>query len=88
MFLLNFIIGIFYNVANFFLDLLDFSSLNNATRDLQNVVVPEAFKLVGRFIHVADMLILINLELAWVSFKIIWAIILRIKSFIPLSGGN
>ena len=72
-------------IVDIFFDLIDFSDLNNFTEQLVNqvIVLPKMFYYVAYFIDSTTIKLLIHCELLWINFKIVWAIVLRIKSFIP-----
>lgn len=74
-----------FSFADIIFELIDFSDLNNFTSQLVNqvIVLPKMFYYVAYFIDSSTIKLLIHCELLWINFKIVWAIILRIKSFIP-----
>lgn len=41
---------------------------------------------IGYFIPISELIPLMVIELAVIGFKIVWAIVLRVKSFIPTMG--
>lgn len=74
---------LFFFIANFILDLLDFSELNELTTNLPTFSLPRTIQFVAYFINGKHIKTLIVLQSGWLSFKMGWAVILRVKSFIP-----
>ena len=74
-----------FGVADFIFSFIDFSDLNDATLQLneKTVILPEMFHYIAYFLDGQVIKWLIKLEFYWIQFKLLWAIILRIKSFIP-----
>jgi len=75
----------FFMAFDVIFEMIDFSDLNTATENLvsEQVVLPEMLHYVAYFLDKEAIQFLIGLEFIWIDFKIVWAIILRIKSFIP-----
>lgn len=74
-----------FGIADIIFNLIDFSDLNDATLQLneKTVILPEMFHYIAYFLDGQVIRWLIKLEFYWIQFKLLWAIILRIKSFIP-----
>lgn len=85
MILLKILVTLFFKVSKSFLDLISFDELNTLTSDLSTVefVFPELVKFVAYFLDSRFFTILMPIEICWISIKIIFAILMRIKSFIP-----
>lgn len=64
---------------------IDFSDLNTATETLasKDVVLPEMLHYVAYFLDRETIQFLIKFEFIWIDFKLVWAAIMRIKSFVP-----
>ncbi len=75
----------FFMAFDIIFNMIDFSDLNTATENLvsEQVVLPEMLHYVAYFLDKETIQFLIKLEFIWIDFKIVWAIVLRIKSFIP-----
>ena len=83
--LLKILLTLFFNIAKAFLGLFHFDDLNSITETLSNyeIVLPSIVKIVVYFLDTRFFMILVPLELNWIAFKLIIAILMRIKSFIP-----
>ncbi len=77
------IFDLFFSVINLVLDLLDFTGVNEFSRNIPELVIPDFFHYIAYFIDGSAIMLLIKLEIGWIELKIAWAILLRIKSFIP-----
>lgn len=74
--------GLIGNVFN----ILDFGAVNEFSESLDTIDLSVFFEAVSYFSYFLDGVIvklLINLEIGWVTFKTVWAIALRVKSFVP-----
>ena len=85
MVVLKIFVTLFFKVAKSVIGLINFESLNTFTEDLATfqIVIPDLFQFVAYFLDERFFTILIPFELSWIGFKILLAILMRIKSFIP-----
>lgn len=83
--LLKILLTLFFNIAKAFLGLFHFDQLNSITETLSNyeIVLPSIVQFVVYFLDTRFFTILIPLEFNWIAFKLVIAILMRIKSFIP-----
>lgn len=83
--ILRLLINLFFGILSLLFSLVDFSPINDLTADLasKQIVLPDILHYVAYFFDKSQLITLLNLEIGWIEFKIGWAIILRIKSFIP-----
>lgn len=77
--LIDFMYGLFMAIIN----LIDLTALNDVTRNIPKLAIPDMFRYIAYFLDKSTVILLIKAEVAWINFKIIWAVLLRIKSFIP-----
>lgn len=83
--LLKILLTLFFNIAKSFLGLFHFDELNSLTETLSNsaIALPSIVQLVVYFLDTRFFTVLVPLELNWIAFKLVIAILMRIKSFIP-----
>lgn len=83
--------GLLFSVADsvsaFLLSFLDFSALNEITSNLAvpNMLI-DFYDYITLVVDIEVIAFLIRLEFIWQGFKILWALLLRIKSFVPGMG--
>lgn len=78
-------ITIFFKIAKSIINFISFDTINTITEDLATFqfVFPDIFKFVAYFLDSRFFAILLPLEFGWIGIKIAFAILMRIKSFIP-----
>lgn len=83
--LLKILLTLFFNISKAFLGLFHFDELNSFTETLSNyeIAFPSIVQLVVYFLDTRFFTVLIPLEFNWIAFKLVIAILMRIKSFIP-----
>ena len=83
--LLKILVSIFFNVAKSLLGFIHLDELNSLTETLSNyeIVLPSAIQFVTYLLDTRFFTILVPIEFGWISFKMLLAILMRIKSFIP-----
>lgn len=74
-----------FNIAKAFFGLFHFDELNSITETLSNyeIALPSIVQLVVYFLDTRFFTVLVPLELNWIALKLVIAILMRIKSFIP-----
>lgn len=77
------IFDLFFSLITIILDLIDFTDLNELSRNMPDLVIPDFFRYIAYFVDGPKIIFLLKLEAGWIGFKIIWAVLLRLKSFIP-----
>lgn len=83
--LLKILVTLFFNIGKAFLGLFHFEELNSITESLSysSITIPSLVQLVVYFLDTRFFTILVPLELNWIAFKLVIAVLMRIKSFIP-----
>lgn len=81
------IFDVIFGFFGILIDLFDFDFINEAVSKLPKTSLPTVLvnsaHYITMFIDYDTATGLISAQLGWISFKLVWAIFLRIKSFIP-----